>query len=92
MSNLTEVKEYTVQEEMVATLAEKVIKPYGYPITLLHDHERELLSEYVLEHDADNDNAVDAENNNTYDTFMLAKDAYKLIKKNVPELANSLIM
>lgn len=87
---MTQTKEtprlYTMQERAVAELSPKVYGKFGYPITFLHDHERELLAEYVLDNDPGNENAVNAINDEDFDTHLLGVDAYRIIFRNAPWL------
>ena len=72
----------TMEEQMVRELVRK-IDPYGqggvHRFTSLHDHERELLSEYVLDADAQDSNAHDAYHDCGYDLIALAKSANEIL-------------
>lgn len=46
-----------------------------YAIAILHDHERELISEFILYNEPTNENALMAKDNHDYDLIQLAKDA-----------------
>lgn len=72
----------TMEEQMVRELVRK-IDPYDqggvHRFTSLHDHERELLSEYVLNTDTHDSNAHDAYHDCDYDLIALAKSANKIL-------------
>lgn len=82
---MEKVLEYTIQEILVSELAPKVYAGF-YPITFLHDNERELLAGYVLDHEDYNENAQQAINDKDYDVYDLGQDAYRIIFKERPEM------
>lgn len=77
-----DLREQTIEEEMVEELVGKINpdNPYRVQFTFLHDHERELLSGFVLDHEPDNENAQQAKEDDPYDLQQLSRDAKRHLK------------
>lgn len=72
----------TPEDKQVKKLLDK-IDPYHerniHRIVILHDHERLLLSRFILKHESFNKNAIYAKNNEDYNFIDLSRDALNTI-------------
>lgn len=66
-------------KDLVAKLDPYQRESGKYAFTFLHDHERELISEFILYNEPTNDNALMARNDQDYNLNQLAKDANHLL-------------